>query len=164
MKPWTPVVERLGCFGKQCKEGYNFEWPTQYMVDRWPTDRKIKLCRITTNWTSLRAIQMHLTPNFKSDEMACEEKAMNNKEFMVNTQGAPMTEIGVKMNGQMQIYGLRFTYATGDVHNLFEADGGIWKTRPIPAGKEIIGIYGNAGEERIYSLGFIIWTPNPMAL
>ena len=163
LKPWTPVLEKLGVFGKLCKEGYNFEWPSKYLVEQWPTQRKIKLCRITTNWTSLRSIQIQLTPNLLSEEMAASEKGATNKEYMENTQGAPITEIGVKINGQMQIYGIKFIYATGDVHILFEGEGGLWKTRQIPAGKEIIGIYGNSGEDRIYSLGFIVWTPNPIA-
>jgi hypothetical protein len=85
MKPWTPVLEKLGVFDKLCKEGYNFEWPSQYLVEQWPTTRKIKLCRITTNWTSLRSIQIQLTPNLLSEEMAASEKDAINKEYMENT-------------------------------------------------------------------------------
>ena len=47
---------------------------------------------------------------------------------------------------------------------LYEADGGVWKTMEVPAGKDIIGLYGNEEEDRIYSLGFIVWEANPNAI
>ena len=89
------------------------------------------------------------------------------KEYIINTGAAPITAVSVKLTGQMQIYGLKFTYASGDEHMLYEAEGvnnGLWKTREIPKGKEIVGFYGNSDENRIYSLGFIVWSPNPTAL
>ena len=42
-----------------------------------------------------------------------------------------------------------------------------WIMTPIPAGHEIIGVYGSldSGDKEAYiqSLGFIVWVPNPNA-
>mmetsp|Transcript_13776 Transcript_13776/g.17409 ORF Transcript_13776/g.17409 Transcript_13776/m.17409 type:complete len:93 (+) Transcript_13776:909-1187(+) len=78
----------------------------------------------------------------------------------------PITEVGIKLTGEMMIYGLRLKYATGDIYTLFESADGNWKAKQIPAGKEIIGLYGDFDEtgERINTLGFILWTPNPQAI
>ena len=164
-EPWGPRIEKMAFFGRRSPDGnFNFEWPSQFQVTNWPLDRKIKLQRISSTWTSLRSLQFHLTGNISSGEMACQEIGTIEKAIMMNVNAPPMKQVHVKLNGQMQIYGLRFTYMTGDVHTLFEGDGGLWKTKDIPHGKEIIGFYGNAFEERIHSLGFILWTPNPDAM
>lgn len=160
---WEPKLERLMAFGRRATE-FNFEWPTQFDISKWPFDRKIKMSRIKTNWTSLRSFQMTLTPNLTSPTMQASELGNVDKEYVMNVQGAPITSVSVKLTGQMQIYGIKFTYSTGDVHVLFEADGGLWKEREIPKGKQIVGFYGNADEDRINTLGFIVWTPNPNAL
>lgn len=49
---------------------------------------------------------------------------------------------------------------------MFESPDGNWKAKQIPQGKEIIGLYGDFDEteERINTLGFILWTPNPQAI
>jgi hypothetical protein len=72
----------------------------------------------------------------------------------------------VKLASDMCIYGLKLKYATGDIHTLYEIDKGQWKTRNIPDGKEIIGLYGDFDEsgEKIACLGFIVWEPNPFAI
>ena len=167
---WEPNLEKMPCFGRQQKS-YNFEWPTLYQVQQWNHDRKIELQRITTNWSSLRSIQLHLTGNISSTELAASQRGDFDRENMMNInippnqkRSVPITEIGIKMSSSLQFYGIKFTYATGDVFTLFEADGGLWKTKQIPKGKDIIGIYGNADEDRLYSLGFIVWEPNAQAV
>ena len=59
---WEPELEKLMAFGRRSSD-YNFEWPTQFDLSSWPLDRKIKMSRIKTNWTSLRSFQMTLTPS-----------------------------------------------------------------------------------------------------
>jgi len=78
----------------------------------------------------------------------------------------PIVEVGLKMSASMAIYGLRLKYASGDIYTLYESADGHWKGKPIPAGKEIIGLYGDFDDdgERITSLGFILWEPNPVAI
>ena len=135
------------------------------------TDRKIQLQGLSTNWTALRSIQLHFTGGISSEELAASERGNVDREFTMNltvphgqSKPIPITDVAIKVTGTQQIYGIKFTYATGANNILFEADAGTWKTKPIPKGKEIIGLYGNANEEHIYSLGFILWEPNPMAV
>ncbi len=72
----------------------------------------------------------------------------------------------MKLANDMSIYGLRLKYATGDVHTLYEIEKGQWKSRAIPEGKEIVGLYGDFDDsgEKITTLGFIVWEPNPFAI
>lgn len=113
---------------------------------------------------------MHFTEDISSSEMSANEVGYIAKDNLLNISiprgqkhSVPITQIGLKINGQHLIYGLRFTYETGDVHTLFEADSGRWFDKAVPEEREIIGIYGQANEDRIKSLGFILWNPNPRA-
>ena len=95
------------------------------------------------------------------------------KEFMLNIvpppgqqKPVPIVEVGVKLSADMYIYGLRLRYASGDYYTLYEGNEGHWKTKPVAPGKEIIGLYGDFDEtgERITTIGFILWEPNPLAI
>ena len=149
MKQWKPALSLIPVFGEKYKDtDWNFMWPQEQDLETWPLDRKIKLARINTAWTSMRSIQMHFTQNVSSPEYACNENEQSEtdnqsayifrKEQVINTQGVPIKEIGVKLNANQMIYGLKFVYTTGDVLILHEAaDGkncGQWRFREVPAG------------------------------
>ena len=169
---WEPFLEKMPVFGT-LKKSYNFEWPTQDMVEKWPLDRNIQLQRIQSNWSSLKSIQFYLTQDITGAELAASERSVIDKDIMLNIaplpgekRSVPIIEIGVKQTGQLKIEGLRFKYATGDIHTIYQSEGpqsGIWKVKPVPEGYEIIGLYGESDQDSIYSLGFIIWKPNPEA-
>ena len=174
---WEPRLEKMTAFGQAIRPDgkFAFEWPTEYQVSYWNLDRKIQLQRISTNWTSLRCIQLHFTNDISSEPLDTGYRSEPDifKEFMLNVvpppgqqKTVPITEVGVKLTGEMQIYGLRIKYATGDYYTMFESPDGNWKAKQIPQGKEIIGLYGDFDEteERINTLGFILWTPNPQAI
>jgi len=166
----------MAAFGAFRKDAdYAFEWPTMYQVEKWNLDRKIQLKRIASNWSSLRNIQLFFTSDIESDSLDCGVRSEMDirKEIMLNVEAppgqkrsVPITEISVKMTNDKSIYGLRLKYATGDIHTLYEVESGDWKTKAIPEGKEIIGLYGDYSEdeEKINTLGFILWQPNPFAL
>ncbi len=146
-----------------------------YQVERWNLDRKIQLQRITSHWSALRSIQLHLTGDVMSEafDSGSRSEIDTRKEIMLNTEAlpgqkrsVPIVEVNVKLANDMSIYGLRLKYATGDVHTLYEIEKGQWKSRAIPEGKEIVGLYGDFDEsgERITTLGFIVWEPNPFAI
>ena len=87
---WQPLVEKMPLFGK-LRPSYNFEWPTQYMVEHWETNSRIQLQRLTTNWTSLRSLQMHLVGGIKSPELAAKTRGDTDKDNMLNISVNPMT-------------------------------------------------------------------------
>lgn len=63
----------------------------------------------------------------------------------------------------LTIEGLRFKYKSGGWHTIYDANEGRWKSQPVEEGMEIIGLFGNADEDRIHTLGFMLWKPNPLA-
>lgn len=104
------------------------------------------------NWTSLRSMQLHFTNEISSEPLDTGYRSEPDihKEFMLNCvpppgqqKTVPIVEIGVKMSKDMYIYGLRLKYASGDAMTLYEGNDGHWKVKPVPAGKEIIGLYGD---------------------
>ena len=162
----------FGAFRKD--NNYSFEWPTMYQVEKWNCERNIQLKRIASNWSSLRSIQLFFTGDIESESLDCGVRSEMDirKEIMLNVEAlpgqkrsVPITEVSVKMTNDKSIYGLRFKYATGDYHTLYEVESGDWKSKAIPEGKEIIGLYGDYNEDadKINALGFILWTPNPFA-
>ena len=106
-KKWRPLLERMPIFGRKDSEGsYNFEWPTQYQIEQWDLSRRIQLERVTTNWTSLRSIQLHFTEDISSRELSANEIGYIAKDNLLNisvprgqTRSIPITKVGLKING-----------------------------------------------------------------
>ena len=63
------------------------------------------------------------------------------------------------------IWGVTLTESNGEEVAKWENEhqGDRRVAQEIPDGYEIIGMYGNDSGDRITSLGFILWTPNPVA-
>ena len=61
------------------------------MVEHWETDSRIQLQRLTTNWTSLRALKVHLLGGISSPELAASSRGDLDKDNMLNISVNPMT-------------------------------------------------------------------------
>ena len=154
------------------------------VLSSFPLHRIIKLNRVSSTWNCLSSIQLHFTGGISSDILRSSSQNEAARETELNV-AKTIGQISMKVyNAEKFKSGLKFDEAARDnsaaAHQQVSLEGGddqqpstilsieyfqgMWETIDVPAGHEIIGLYGCASEEFLTSLGFIVWKPNPFAV
>ena len=116
--------------------------------------------------SSLTSVKLFFTHGVES--LAYQSSGANNKDY---TREIDITRKIKKISLRLRsadnlIWGIIFYDPKGNEVAKWENEnqGDRRVAQEIPEGYEIIGMYGNDSSDRITSLGFILWTPNPVAL
>ena len=180
---WRPVLAGTKLFNKDEKNLPTYSWPeTDQMMD-WSLDSQIKLTKVWyKSWRGeeLNGLKLEFndgsivsTPCDKPDpvqmhghmgrrHMGTHWRCANIDKSQTITRFSMFFQEGKDVVSKMSAMAGEDEILNIQVQNNCHGPGE-WVHVDIPKGKEIIGLYANNSGDKLKSIGFNLWTPNPMA-